>query len=55
MEKRLPEDFDPDQELQEARKEKYGSFNLQYKYAFFLVSFVISESSARSIVKQSIN
>ncbi len=26
MEKRLPEDFDPEKELQEARKEKYGDF-----------------------------
>ncbi len=26
MEKRLPEDFDPDKELQEAREEKYGNF-----------------------------
>lgn len=27
MEKRLPKDFDPDKELQEAREEKYGSFS----------------------------
>ncbi len=27
MEKRLPEDFDPDRELQEAREEKYGNFS----------------------------
>ena len=26
MPKRLPEDFDPDKELQEAREEKYGNF-----------------------------
>lgn len=26
MEKRLPEDFDPGKELQEAREEKYGNF-----------------------------
>lgn len=26
MEKRLPEDFDPAKELQEARKERYGDF-----------------------------
>lgn len=25
MEKRLPDDFDPDKELMEAREEKYGS------------------------------
>ncbi len=27
MEKRLPEDFDPDRELREAREEKYGNFS----------------------------
>lgn len=26
MEKRLPDDFDPEKELQEAMEEKYGSF-----------------------------
>ena len=26
MPKRLPEDFDPDKELQKAREEKYGNF-----------------------------
>lgn len=26
MEKRLPADFDPDKELQEAREDKYGNF-----------------------------
>lgn len=26
MEKRLPEDFDPEKELQEAREERYGNF-----------------------------
>lgn len=26
MEKRLPEDFDPGKELQEAREERYGNF-----------------------------
>lgn len=27
MEKRLPEDFDPEKELQEARIERYGDFS----------------------------
>ncbi len=27
METRLPEDFDPDKELREAREEKYGNFS----------------------------
>ncbi len=27
MEKRLPEDFDPDRELREAREEKYGNLS----------------------------
>ncbi len=27
MEKRLPEDFNPDRELQEAREEKYGNLS----------------------------